>query len=126
MRLAFLLLPVLAAACAGLTTPVPTAARLSQDRLTVTLSNGEICTGPRPAGQAPARGWSGTLQGCGQALPYEVRMDPHRNLLQGLLVELFGAVGAKGLLAPGGEVRVTDARGTPHVFVSPPQQRLDH
>lgn len=120
MRRPMLLLPLAAAACATLTTPLPQSARLTPDKLTVTLTDGEQCVGARAAATATAQGWAGKLAGCSQALPYEVRLDAHPNLFQGLLVEVFGVVGAKGLLAPGGEVVVTDARGQAHVFASPP------
>lgn len=118
MRRLALLLPL--AACAGLATPLPQSARLSSDRLTVTLTDSETCTGAKAEGTPTATGWSGHLTGCSQALPYEVRFDRHPNLLQGALTEVFGVIGAHGLLSPGGEVLVTDAKGTTHVFASPP------
>jgi hypothetical protein len=119
MRRFATLLPLLAAACATLTTPLPKEARLSRDTLTVTLTNGERCTGPRAEATPTAAGWAGRLSGCSQPLAYEVRPDAQHNLVQGLLVAGAEAVGTGGLLAEGGEVRVTDAHGRVHVFVSP-------
>lgn len=126
MRRPFLFLPLAAAACATLTTPLPQSARLTPDSVTVTLTDSERCLGTRAGATDTGHGWSGKLSGCSQALPYEVRLDAHPNIFQGVMVEVFQAIGAKGLLAPGGEVLVTDARGVQHVFASPPPVPASH
>ena len=113
-----LILPLIAAACAAFGPPQPVEAKLSPDRLVVSLSNGEICTGARAAATATPTGWTGRLTGCSQALPYEVSLDPHRNLVQGFVGDLFKLIGLDGL-APNGQVRVTDAAGHVMMFVSP-------
>lgn len=126
MRAALPLLPLLLAGCASLSTPLPKEVRLAPERLTVTLTDGEQCLGARTAANATPTGWQGTLAGCSQALPYQVRIDPHHNLLQGLLTEILGAIGAQGVLAPNGSVEITDAFGHRHLFVSPPDVRPLH
>lgn len=118
MRRLLLTLPLFAAACAAFGPPQPVEAKLSPDRLVVSLSNGEICTGDRTTTTATPSGWSGRLAGCSEALPYEVSLDPHRNLVQGFVGELFKLIGLDGL-APNGQVRITDATGHVTMFVSP-------
>lgn len=119
MRRLVFALPPLAAACATLTTPVPTAVRLGPQQVDVTMSDGAHCVGRRADAVPTARGWSGKLTECGQPLAYDVRLDAQGNIVQGALVQVFDAIGAKGLLLPGGAVIVTDARGEKRVFVSP-------
>ncbi|MBI1219179.1 MAG: hypothetical protein GC186_11580 [Rhodobacteraceae bacterium] len=119
MKRLILILPLVAAACATFGPPEPVEAKLSTEQLVVTMSNGETCVGDRAAGTPITTGWSGKLSGCSQALPYEVSLDPHRNLLQGFFGELFKLIGLNGL-APNGQVRVTDSAGRAMMFISPP------
>lgn len=118
MKRLILILPLCAAACAAFGPPQPVEAKLSPDRLVVSLSNGEMCTGERTTATATATGWTGKLTGCSEALPYEVSLDPRRNLVQGFVGDLFKLIGLDGLAA-NGQVRLTDATGHVMVFVSP-------
>ncbi len=112
-------LPLAIAACAAFGPPEPVQARLSTESLQVSLSNGEICRGDRATGTQTATGWAGHLTGCSQALTYEVSLDPHRNLIQGFVGDLFKLIGLDGALAPNGQVRIQGSDGTPRLFVSP-------
>lgn len=111
--LPFALLVTLAA-CA-VPAPVPQAARLSAETLTVTLSDGTTC---RTAWAAEGR-----LDGCGPGYGYAVRVVENPNLLRQVAQGLFGALGAEGVLAPMAEVVLTDAAGGSWRFVSPPPAR---
>lgn len=121
-----LALPLAVAGCAAFGPPRPASAELSRTDLRVTLTNGEVCTGAKAAATPIPGGWTGKLSGCSQALPYEVSLDPHQNLLQGFVGAVFKLIGLNGALAPNGQVRITDATGHAVMFVSPPQQRLGH
>lgn len=111
MRALTLFLIAVLAGCAA-APPVPQAARLSADLLTVTLSDGTTC---RAAWAAQGR-----LDGCGPGFGYAVRVVDNPNLLRRLAVGLFGALGAEGALAPLAEVVLTDGAGGTWRFVSPP------
>ena len=95
--------------------PVPQAARLSADVLTLTLSDGTTCR----ARWAEAGG-SGRMETCGPGFGYAVRVVENPNLLRQLFTGLTSALGAEGAVAPMAEVVITDATGRDHVFVSPP------
>lgn len=115
MRKLSLVLPVLLAACVAPAAPVPQAARLSQEVLTLTLSDGTVCR----ARWAEAGG-AGRLEPCGPGYGYSVRVVENPNLLRQLFTGLTGALGAEGHVPPMAEVVITDAMGRDHVFVSPP------
>lgn len=94
--------------------PVPQAARLSVEVLTVTLADGTVCRANWAA--APV----GRLEPCGPGFGYAVTVVENPNLLRQLFTGLTGALGAEGAVPPMAEVVLTDAMGRDHVFVSPP------
>lgn len=94
--------------------PVPQAARLSAEELTVTLADGTVCRADWVA--APV----GRLENCGPGFGYSVRVIDNPNLLRQLFTGLTEALGAEGHVPPMAEVVLTDAMGRDHVFVSPP------
>lgn len=111
-----LLLVLALGGCAGLqATPMPQAARLSADTLTLVLSDGTVCKA-----DWVASGGAGRLEGCGPGFGYAVDVVENPNLLRQLFTGLTEALGADGLAAPMAEVVITDAMGRDRVFVSPP------
>ena len=107
--------------CVGLqTTPVPQAARLSAEVLTLTLSDGTTCRA-----DWVASGGAGRFQDCGPGFGYAVDVVENPNLLRQLFTGLTEALGAEGVSPPMAEVVITDATGRDHVFVSPPPADLD-
>lgn len=109
------------AGCAALQTgPVPQAARLSAEVLTLTLSDGTVCR----ANWAVAGG-AGRLEPCGPGYGYAVTVVENPNILRQLFTGLTEALGAEGTVAPMAEVVITDAMGRDHVFVSPPPPAED-
>jgi hypothetical protein len=108
------------AGCATLEpTPVPQAARLSTEVLTLTLSDGTVCR----AGWKAAGG-AGRFDTCGPGFGYAVNVVENPNLLRQLFTGLTDALGAEGVVPPMAEVVITDAMGRDHVFVSPPPADL--
>ena len=110
---------VLALALAGCeslqATPVPQAARLSNEVLTLTLSDGTVCRA-----NWAAAGGAGRFETCGPGFGYAVNVVKNPNILRQLFTGLTEALGAEGTVAPMAEVVITDAMGRDHVFVSPP------
>jgi hypothetical protein len=94
--------------------PVPQAARLSAEVLTLTLADGTVCRANWAA--APV----GRLEACGPGYGYAVTVVENPNLLRQLFTGLTEALGAEGVSPPLAEVVITDATGRDHVFVSPP------
>lgn len=111
------LLVVLAlAGCAGLqAAPVPQAARLSADTLTLTLSDGTVCKA-----NWAAAGGAGRFEECGPGFGYAVDVVENPNILRQIFTGLTEALGAEGVSPPMAEVVITDSMGRDHVFVSPP------
>ncbi len=103
--------PLLLLLACGLAPPVPQAARLSADHLTLVMSDGTSCKAPVGVGQMP---------GCGAGLIFRVDLVENPNLLRRVMEGAFGALGAEGALAPMAVVTVTDAAGRDYRFVSPP------
>ena len=104
--------------CAGIATaPVPQAARLSADVLTVTLSDATVC---RTNWQA-----AGRLDGCGPGYDYTVTVDGNPNILRQWMQELALALDAKGAVPPYAVVMITDAQGRDWRFASPPPVPAD-
>jgi hypothetical protein len=103
------------AGCAGQGQPVPQAARLSSEVLTLTLSDGTVCRA-----DWAAAGGAGRLEPCGPGYGYSVTVVENPNLVRQLWTGLTGALGADGAVPPMAEVVITDATGRDHVFVSPP------
>jgi hypothetical protein len=102
--------------CVGLQAkPVPQAARLSAEVLTLTLSDGTICRA-----NWAAAGGAGRFDTCGSGFGYAVDVVENPNILRQLFTGLTEALGAEGALPPMAEVVITDASGRDHVFVSPP------
>lgn len=112
---ALLPLTLALAACVAPGRPVPQAARLSANVLTLTLSDGTTCR----ARWAEAGG-TGRLDNCGPGFGYAVRVVESPNVLRQLFTGLTAALGAEGAVAPMAEVVITDATGRDHVFVTPP------
>jgi hypothetical protein len=111
-----LILALALGGCAGLqTAPVPQAARLSSERLTLTLSDGTVCRA-----DWAAQGGAGRFQDCWPGFGYSVEVIENPNLLRQVWTGLTGALGAEGVVPPMAEVVITDAMGRDHVFVSPP------
>ncbi len=106
--------------CAALQAPpVPQAARLSPEVLTLTLTDGTICK----AGWKAAGG-AGRFEDCGPGFGYAVNVVENPNILRQLFTGLAEALGAEGTVAPMAEVVITDATGRDHMFVSPPPSNL--
>lgn len=103
--------------CAGLqAAPVPQAARLSAETLTLTLSDGTVCKAAWAAS-----GGAGRFEDCGPGFGYAVNVVENPNILRQLFTGLTEALGGEGLSPPMAEVVITDASGRDHVFVSPPK-----
>jgi hypothetical protein len=108
------------AGCAALeTAPVPQAARLSSEVLTLTLSDGTTCRA-----DWAAAGGAGRFDACEPGFGYAVNVVENPNLLRQLFTGLTEALGADGAVPPMAEVVITDATGRDHVFVSPPPLNL--
>ena len=106
--------------CVGMqAAPVPQAARLSHDTLTLTLSDGTVCRA-----NWIATGGAGRFDNCGPGFGYAVDVVENPNLLRQLFTGLTEALGADGWASPMAEVVITDATGRDHVFVSPPPAGL--
>ena len=79
MRRALLLLPLLAACGAPVSTPQgpvgPREVTLYRDTVTARMSDGAFCTAVREDGAGP---WRATLRGCPHGWPVEVRTPPPR------------------------------------------------
>lgn len=93
--------------------PHPQAARLSQERLTLTLSDGTICRADWRA--APV----GRMENCGPGYGYAVREFDNPNPLRRVWTGLTTALGAEGAVPPLAEVVITDPAGIDTTFASP-------
>ncbi|WP_431300725.1 hypothetical protein [Tabrizicola sp. BL-A-41-H6] len=106
--------PILLAGCSvAAGNPVPQAARLSADVLTVTLSDGTVCQA-----NWAAAGGVGRLEPCGPGYGYAVREVADRDGLRRLSTGLTEPLGAEGAAPPMAEVVITDPAGIDRVFVS--------
>lgn len=114
----FLVLLALSGCMAAGQPPVPQAARLSAEVLTLTLADGTVCRANWTA--APV----GRLEPCGPGFGYAVNVVENPNLLRQLFTGLTTALGAEGAVPPMAEVVITDAMGRDHVFVTPPPADL--
>ena len=99
--------------------PVPEAARLSRDTLTLTLSDGTVCRA-----DWKAAGGAGRFEDCGPGFGYAVAEVANPNILRQLFTGLTEALGAEGVSPPMAEVVITDATGRDHIFVSLPPADL--
>ena len=111
-----LALAAIVAACAAPNVghPVPQAARLSAEVLTLTLSDGNVCRA------AWAETPVGRFENCGPGFGYAVRVVENPNILRQLFTGLTTALGAEGAVPPMAEVVITDPSGIDTTFVSPP------
>ena len=106
------------AGCATLQpTPVPQAARLSTEVLTLTLSDGTVCRANWAA--TPV----GRMDDCGPGFGYAVRVIDNPNILRQIWSGLTTALGAEGAVPPLAEVVITDPAGVDRVFASPPEDK---
>ena len=104
------------AGCAAIdTAPVPQAARLSSEVLTLSLSDGSVCRA-----DWAAAGGAGRFDGCGPGFGYAVTVVENPNLLRQLFTGVTEALGADGHVPPMAEVVITDSMGRDRVFVTPP------
>ncbi len=110
----FLGVPLLAGCVPLLSDPVPQAARLSSEILTLRLSDGTVCRTTWTVA-----GGAGRLEHCGPGYDYAVRVVEDPNLLRQMFTGMTAALGAEGLVPPMAEVVITDAAGQQYVFVSP-------
>jgi hypothetical protein len=94
--------------------PVPQAARLSSEVLTLTLSDGTACRANWA--QAPV----GRMERCGPGYGYAVRVIDNPNILRQIWTQVTAALGADGVVPPLAEVVITDPAGVDMVFASPP------
>jgi hypothetical protein len=94
--------------------PVPKAARLSAEVLTVTLGDGTVCRA-----DWAAAGGAGRLEPCGPGYDYRVTVVEKPNLLRQFWSELTGALGAEGVVPPMGSVELSRG-GRTWTFASPP------
>mgnify|MGYP005859451759 CR=1 FL=1 len=94
--------------------PVPQTARLSEQVLTLTLSDGTVCRADWVA--APV----GRMDRCGPGYGYSVRVIDSPNILRQIWTGLTSALGAQSGVAPLAEVVITDPAGVDRVFASPP------
>jgi hypothetical protein len=115
MRKVLGLFLLLAGCAVPLGNPVPKAARLSAEVLTVTLSDGTSCRA-----NWAAEGGVGRLEPCGPGYGYAVKVVENPNILRKLFTGLTEALGAEGAVPPMAEVVITDPAGVDKVFVSPP------
>ena len=97
--------------------PVPESARLSNEVLTLVLSDGTVCRADWVT--APV----GRMDGCGPGYGYAVRVIDNPNILRQIWTGLTTALGAEGAVSPLAEVVITDPAGVDRVFASPPPVR---
>jgi hypothetical protein len=102
----------------GTSVPQPQSVIVSQDLITVLMTNGTTCLGPAPS--AEVLSWAGRLQDCPSPYDYTVEIDPRANPLRLILVEFFEAVGLDDILSPIARVEITSPGGVTRTFVSPP------
>ncbi|MGL4235262.1 hypothetical protein [Tabrizicola sp.] len=112
----WMILALALAGCATMdTAPAPQAARLSNEVLTLVLSDGTVCRA-----NWAAAGGAGRFDDCGPGFGYSVSVVENPNILRQLFTGLTEALGAEGAVPPMAEVVITDPMGRDTVFVSPP------
>lgn len=89
-------------------------AKLSNQVLTLVLSNGTVCRANWV--QMPV----GRIEQCGAGFGYAVKPVQNPNFLRKIWTDLSQSLGGDGIAAPMAEVVVTDSAGIDHVFISPP------
>jgi hypothetical protein len=107
-----LLLPL--SACAGFRgPPEPVAARLTAERLDVTLSTAQVCVGRW------AQATEGPLDGCPDGWRYAVTPETGTNPARILVGAVLEALTLDSLLVPRATVTVSDPQGRAWSFRSP-------
>lgn len=101
-------------AATGMGPSAPQSARLSQEQLTLTLTDATVCRVNWRA--APV----GRFENCGAGFGYAVTEVSNPNILRQIWTGLTEALQADGAVPPMAEVVITDASGRDTVFVSPP------
>ena len=100
--------------CAAISSaPAPQEARLSDQVLTLVLSDGTACRA-----DWRAEGGAGRFEDCGPGFAWTVEEARNPNPLRQVVQALVG----EGALAPMARVAIADARGRTHVFASPPRR----
>ncbi len=95
----------------------PQDVRLTKNSLVVTLTDASPCTADRPAGSVS---WSGQLESCAIAWPYQVTLDDRSNILREIVEAIFVNAEDSGVLEAFGTVELTDPEtGDVMRFVSP-------
>ncbi len=117
-RLSLFALLVLAA-CARQLPPRPETVVVHKDRISVRMSSGSRCTGPRNADTRNAEGWAGRLRGCDADYAYVVKLDEGTTPVRLLLEEVPGALGGADLLEPGAVVEIRAAPDRAYLFRAP-------
>ncbi len=117
MRLAPVLVCLLAVAGPA-AAATPRAARLTDEVLTITLSDGTTCR---------LKNWQARPQGrfdaCAPGLGYDIRLEPRTNPFRALLEGIEEVVDGAFLL-PMADIRLTDAAGREYRFTSPPPETM--
>ena len=108
-----LILSLLLAGCAVPAEPALQSVRLTNEKLTLALSNGTRCSVDWRA--APV----GRMDRCGPGYGYAVQVEDNPNVLRRLLEGVMLALGGDGVLSPMAEVVITGPGGTDQVFVLP-------
>jgi hypothetical protein len=118
MKRALVLMLMLAGCAAPVEGPAPVlqSVRLSDAKLTLTLSDATRCSVDWRA--APV----GRMDRCGAGYGYAVKVDKNPNVLRQLVQGVMLALGGEGMLSPMAEVVITGPGGTDQVFVMPPRE----
>ncbi|MDQ2067272.1 hypothetical protein Q9295_12920 [Xinfangfangia sp. CPCC 101601] len=104
---------LLAACAAPVASPGLRSVKLSQEALTLTLTNGTRCWVDWR--QAPV----GRMEACGQGYGYAVTVADNPNVLRQLVEGVVLALGASAVLAPMAEVVITGPGGTDQIYRFP-------
>ena len=121
MRKIALISFALLAACASDQDAAPKEVRVTQDTLSVRLTNGTLCKAPRPE----TGNWAGQFDTCDSPIEYRVEGVDRTNPVRILFEEFFGALGGEDLLLPEARVTLTAPDGQAWVFLSPPRVKAD-
>lgn len=112
---------VLLVACASDQEAAPKEVRVTQDVLSVRLTDGTRCTAPRPE----VGNWAGQFDTCDSPIEYRVEGVDQTNPLRIIFEEFLGALGGQDLLLPEARVTLTAPDGREWVFLSPPRVKAD-
>lgn len=121
MRKIALMSFALLAACASDQEAAPKNVRVTQDMLSVRLTNGTLCKAPRP----DSGNWAGQFDTCGSPVEYRVEGVDRSNPVRIVMEELLGALGGEDLLLPEARVTLSAPDGREWVFLSPPRVKAD-